>query len=70
MSHLPPGPYYFETTAPEDKPEGNGHVYLCDVNGRKIASIWGPADSKIALADFIIEAEMDASDRRCPKDDL
>jgi len=57
MSDLPEGPYTYETTADPDKHDGNGHVYLCDKNGKKIASIWGPAASKIALVKMIIEAE-------------
>lgn len=57
MTDLPSGPYHYETTALEGEPDGKGHVYLCDKNGKKIASIWGPAASKIALANFIIEAE-------------
>ncbi len=55
--NLPPGPYHYQTTALPSEPEGNGHVYLCDATDRKIASIWGPRESKIALVNFIIEAQ-------------
>ena len=54
--HLPPGPYEFMSTAAMDKPLGNGHVYLIDRNGRKIAALWGRPDEKLALAEFIIKA--------------
>ena len=54
--HLPPGPYQFMTTAALDQPLGNGHVYLIDRDGRKIAALWGEADEKMALAEFIIKA--------------
>ena len=61
VSNLPPGPYGYETVQREggsDHP-GAGRVYLTDANGRKIASMWGKADEKIALADLIIRARDD-----------
>lgn len=54
---LPPGPFNFLTTALPGEHEGTGHVYLIDENQRKIASLWGRKEEKIALADLIIEAE-------------
>ncbi len=54
--HLPPGPFEYETTAPLDDHHGKGHVYIVDANGRKIASIWGKPDEKLALKDLILEA--------------
>lgn len=56
MKHLPPGPYAFHTTALPGQPIGNGHVYLVDANGRRIASIWGKGEEKIALVEMIIAA--------------
>ncbi|MCG8506218.1 MAG: hypothetical protein MI755_16560 [Sphingomonadales bacterium] len=53
---LPPGPYGYETTSPEGKHLGRGHVYLTDANGRKIACLWGTATEKVALATLVIEA--------------
>lgn len=53
---LPEGPYHYETTAAPGQHHGKGHVYIIDRTGRRIASIWGPAASKLALADLIIEA--------------
>ena len=52
---LPHGPYEYITTAPLDGHHGKGHVYLCDATGRKIASIWGPPDQKMALVNWIID---------------
>lgn len=55
-SALPPGPFLYQTTALPDKHDGAGHVYIVDATGRKVASIWGPKESKIALAEMIVEA--------------
>lgn len=55
-SKLPPGPWSWEDNAPEGRPYGTGHVYIIDANGRKIASIWGKPEEKIAIADLVIEA--------------
>lgn len=57
--NLPPQPFNYETTYPVGKfrhPLGNGHVYLVDGNGRKIASLWGKPEEKIALAKMIVNA--------------
>lgn len=54
--HLPQGPFGIVVTATKDQHLGAGHVYICDASGRKVASLWGPADQKIALADLIISA--------------
>ena len=55
-THLPPGPWEYETTAPLDQHHGKGHVYIVDANGRKIAVVWGPPDTKLATKDLIINA--------------
>ncbi len=55
-SALPPGPFEYETTAPFDGNHGKGHVYIVDADGRKIATVWGPADTKMAMKDLIIAA--------------
>lgn len=55
-SNLPPGPYEYMTTAALDDHHGVGHVYIVDANGRKIASIWGKPDEKLALKDLILKA--------------
>lgn len=60
--NLPPGPLSYETTAPPGEPDGKGHVYIVDATGRKIASLWGPAETKMAMAALIIEAH-DAAGR-------
>ena len=52
----PPGPYAYLTTARAGDHHGNGHVYIIDANGKKIASIWGTAAMKMGLAQLIIEA--------------
>ncbi len=56
IKSLPPGPWHYETTAPPDKHDGNGHVYVVDANGRKIAAVWGPPETKIATATMMIKA--------------
>ena len=53
---LPPGPWTWQTTAPPDRPDGSGHVYLRDSTGRRIASIWGRPAEKVAIAEMITEA--------------
>jgi hypothetical protein len=54
---LPPGPWSIEVTARKGEHIGSGHVYLVDAKGRKIASIWGTPDEKIAVIDFILAAK-------------
>ena len=53
---LPPGPFSYETVGPINRPDGYGHVYILDADGRKIASLWGKPAEKMALADLIIAA--------------
>jgi hypothetical protein len=57
---LAPGPWSYETTAAPGTPDGNGHVYIVDATGRRIASLWGPARVKMATAQLMITAR-DAS---------
>lgn len=57
IPHLPPGPYGWQTTAPQGDHRGAAHVYLTDANGRKIASIWGRPDEKLALVALIQRAD-------------
>lgn len=60
-NQLPPGPFRWTTTALPGDHDGNGHVYLCDRTGRKIASIWGKPDEKVSLANFVVgNAEISA----------
>lgn len=58
--HLAPGPWHYETTALPDDHDGKGHVYLVDADGRKIGTLWGPAETKIATAKLIINARESA----------
>jgi len=60
--HLPPGPWHYETTALKGEPDGKGHVYVVDANGRKIGVCWGPADTKIATANLMIKARAEAEE--------
>ena len=60
--HLPPGPYRYEVTAKPGEHLGNGHVYIVDATGRKIASCWGNRDEKLALAALVIEARAALAD--------
>jgi hypothetical protein len=52
---LPAGPWGIIITAKGGDHPGSGHVYLCDGNGRKIASIWGTPAEKIAIANVMID---------------
>lgn len=54
--HLPPLPWSYETNAPADQHEGKGFVYLIDANGRKIGTVWGKPDEKMATMQFIMDA--------------
>lgn len=55
MINLPPRPYTYETITAKGRPDGSGHVYIIDANGRKIASMWGKTEEKIALAKLICD---------------
>lgn len=54
--HLPAGPYQMLVTASIGEHQGSRHVYVIDGSGRKIASIWGKQDEKLAIADLLIGA--------------
>ena len=56
VGNLPKGPFEYMTTAPLDGHHGMGHVYVVDADGRKIASLWGKPDEKLALLDLILKA--------------
>lgn len=49
-------PFDVETVSRAGAGLGNGHVYIVDATGKKVASLWGNAETKMALADLIIEA--------------
>lgn len=53
---LPPLPWSYETNAPAGKHEGNGFVYLLDANGRKIGTVWGRPEEKMATMQLILDA--------------
>lgn len=54
--HLPPRPWSYSTNAPAGQHEGKGFVYLLDANGRKIGTVWGKPDEKLAIAELICDA--------------
>lgn len=54
--HLPPLPWSYTTNAPVGQHEGKGFVYLLDANGRKIGTVWGKPDEKLATATLICDA--------------
>jgi len=54
--HLPPLPWSYQTNARVGEHEGNGFVYLLDANGRKIGTLWGKPDEKLAVAELIMAA--------------
>lgn len=56
VDDMPPGPFTYETIGPRTRSLGNGHVYILDANGRKIASMWGKPAEKLALAELICNA--------------
>lgn len=64
MTTLPPLPFSYQTTAAPGAHEGNGHVYLLDRNGRKIASVWGTPDEKLAIVQMIIDESERLAERR------
>lgn len=57
ITDLPPGPWSFTfTPGRKHTAIGQGHVYIVDANGRKIASIWGSAEEKVLVAEMMIAA--------------
>jgi hypothetical protein len=54
--HLPPRPWTYETNAPAGGHDGKGFVYLLDANGRKIGTVWGTPDEKLAVAELVCDA--------------
>ncbi|WP_375414644.1 hypothetical protein [uncultured Bradyrhizobium sp.] len=56
MKHLPPLPWSYSTNAPVGQHESKGLVYLLDANGRKIGTVWGNPDEKLAAAAMIMDA--------------
>jgi hypothetical protein len=53
---LPPGPWTWTDNGPVDRPLGTGFVYLHDATGRKIGTVWGTPEEKVAIANLICEA--------------
>lgn len=49
-------PLDYMITARPGEHEGSGHVYIVDANGKKLASLWGPKETKIAMAQLILDA--------------
>ena len=64
MGDLPPLPWSYETNARVGDHEGKGFVYLLDANGRKIGTVWGNPNEKLAIVQLI----MDAADAHLPKE--
>lgn len=58
--HLPPLPWSYSTNAPVGQHEGKGFVYLLDADGRKIGTVWGKPDEKLAVAELICDASDEA----------
>jgi hypothetical protein len=52
---LPPLPWSYVTNAPAGLHEGKGFVYLIDANGRKIGTVWGNPDEKLATVALIMD---------------
>jgi hypothetical protein len=52
---LPPRPWFYTTSAPADQHEGKGTIYLNDAKGRKIGTVWGGPDQKLASIQFITD---------------
>lgn len=49
-------PLDYLVTAPPGEHEGSGHVYIVDATGKKLASLWGTKETKIAMATLILDA--------------
>jgi hypothetical protein len=69
MMRLPPLPWTYVTIGGPGDP-GHGHVYIVDANNRKIASIWGKAQEKIAFAEAVCDLSERLSDGRKNGDTL
>jgi len=55
-SKLPPLPWSYQTNALVGGHEGKGFVYLLDAGGRKIGTVWGSPDEKMATVELIMDA--------------
>lgn len=64
MKDLPPLPWSYQTNAPVGQHEGKGFIYLLDANGRKIGTLWGKPDEKLAMAELICDAADAAVDTK------
>jgi hypothetical protein len=53
--NLPPLPWFYTTNAPEGHHEGKGFVYLHDADGRKIGTVWGKPDEKMATIQLVMD---------------
>ena len=53
---LPPAPWTWTDNGPFGRPLGTGFVYLHDATGRKIGTVWGTPDEKVAIANMICDA--------------
>jgi hypothetical protein len=58
---LPPLPWSYSTNAPIGTHDGKGFVYLLDANGRKIGTVWGRPQEKLAIAELICDVSEEAS---------
>ena len=56
MTILPPKPFSWITTARPGEHDGTGYVYVLDSRCRKIASLWGNRNEKVAMAEMIVAA--------------
>jgi hypothetical protein len=54
---LPPFPWSYETRrSANTSHQGAGHVYLVDATGKRIASVWGHPDAKLAMVARVLDA--------------
>mgnify|MGYP001596779109 CR=1 FL=1 len=63
-ANVPPLPWSYQTNAPVGQHEGKGFLYLLDANGRKIGTLWGRPDEKLAAAELICDASDAANEQR------
>jgi hypothetical protein len=63
---LPPAPWTWTDNGPIDRPLGTGFVYLHDATGRKIGTVWGSPEEKIAIANLICDARDQVSQAQGP----
>lgn len=69
-ANLPPLPWSYTTNAPAGRHEGTGFVYLHSARGRRIGTLWGKPDEKLAMARYIADASARALNQTSLQPDI